>query len=243
MRRNLALTVFASALVMGLTACQAKTSETPADKAFGDKVRAYLLTHPEVLIEVSQKLEEKQTAAAAGKAASALKSHRQALERDPRDFVANPNGKVTVTEFFDFRCGYCKLAAPEVIKLIHDNPDVRFVFKDFVIFGPASETAARAALASKDQGKYLEMYGRMMAEKALDAAAVDRILGQAGVDKAKVKALADTPEMTQHIKDTHDLAAALGVDGTPAFFVGDTVVRGADIDALKAAVAKAKKAA
>jgi protein-disulfide isomerase len=243
LRRSFVLAAATAALTLGLTACQAKTTESPADKAFGEKVRAYLLTHPEILIEVSQKLQDKQNAAANDKTASALQQHRQALERDPRDFVANPNGKITVTEFFDYRCGYCKLAAPEVVKLIKDNPDVRFVFKEFVIFGEASDAAARAALAAKDQGKYLEMYGRMMAEKSLDVAAVERIMGQAGLDVAKAKAAAGSAAMDQHVKDTHDLAVTLGVDGTPAFFVGDTVVRGADIDALKAAIAKAKKAA
>jgi thiol-disulfide isomerase/thioredoxin len=100
-----------------------------------------------------------------------MTKYRQALERDPRDFVANPNGSITVVEFFDYRCGYCKLAAPQIVELIQKNPDVRFVFKDFVIFGHDSEVAARMVLGAKDQGKSIELHKRLMAEKSLDAAA------------------------------------------------------------------------
>ncbi|MET0336426.1 MAG: DsbA family protein, partial [Caulobacter sp.] len=174
------------------------------------------------------------------KVQGALAQHRQALERDPRDFVANPNGKITVVEFFDYRCSFCKLATPAVVQLIKENPDVRFVFKEFVIFGAASETAARAALGAKAQGKYLDAHGRFMAEKSLDAAGVDRLLKEAGIDVEKAKLDGQNAAVTQQLKDIHDLAVALGVDGTPAFFVGDTVVRGADIDGLKKAIADAK---
>lgn len=239
MRRTVFAAVLTSTLALSVAAC----GEPKADKAFGEKVRAYLLEHPEILIEMSQKLEQNQQAAANEKVKGALAQHRQALERDPRDFVANPDGKVTVVEFFDYRCSYCKLATPAVVQLIKENPDVRFVFKEFVIFGAASETAARGALAAKAQGKYLDAHGRFMAEKSLDAAGVDRLLKEAGVDVAKAKLDGQHAAITQQLKDVHDLAVALGVDGTPAFFVGDTVVRGADIEGLRKAIAEAKQKA
>ncbi|WP_269716876.1 DsbA family protein [Caulobacter sp. NIBR2454] len=239
MRRTLFATVLTTALALSVAAC----GEPKVDQAFGEKVRAYLLENPEILIEMSQKLEAKQQAEANSKVQGALAQHRQALERDPRDFVANPNGKITVVEFFDYRCSFCKLATPAVVQLIKDNPDVRFVFKEFVIFGAASETAARAALGAKTQGKYLDAHGRFMAEKSLDAAAVDRLLAEAGADVAKAKADGQAAAVTQQLKDIRDLAVALGVDGTPAFFVGDTVVRGADMEGLKKAIAEAKQKA
>jgi protein-disulfide isomerase len=210
------------------------------DKAFGEKVRAYLLEHPEVLLEVSAKLEQKQAAKTAETGRKAIGQYRQAIERDPRDFVANPNGSVTVTEFFDYRCGYCKQAAPEIVKLIQENPDVRFVFKDFVIFGHDSEVAARLFLGAKDQGKDLALHQALMAEKSLDEAAALRIATGLGIDVAKARAVGGSQATTQHLADTHGLATALAIEGTPAFIVGDQLIPGADMNALKLAIAQAK---
>jgi protein-disulfide isomerase len=210
------------------------------DKAFGDKVRAYLLAHPEVLMEVSAKLQEKEAAATQAKAQGAIAAHRQAIERDPRDFVANPGGSVTVTEFFDYRCGYCKLAAPEVLKLIAANPDVRFVFKEFVIFGRESEDAARLVMGAQAQGKTLDLHRRLMAEKSVDDPAILRIAREAGVDIAKAEAAGGSAAVTQQLQDIHTLATTLAIQGTPAFIVGDTMIAGADLPALKRAIDEAK---
>jgi protein-disulfide isomerase len=210
------------------------------DKAFGEKVHAYLIEHPEVLVEMSAKLQEKQTAEKTKNARGAITKYRQALERDPRDFVANPNGSITVVEFFDYRCGYCKLAAPQVVDLIQKNPDVRFVFKDFVIFGHDSEVAARMVLGAKDQGKTIELHKRLMAEKSLDEAAVMRIAQQVGIDLVKARAAGTSEAATQHLADTHALAEALAIEGTPAFLVGDQMIPGADMHALNLAIDQAR---
>jgi protein-disulfide isomerase len=233
----------ASIAALSLIGC----GQANADKAFGEKVHAYLIEHPEVLVEMSNKLQAKQAAEKASSAKGAINKYRQALERDPRDFVANPNGSITVVEFFDYRCGYCKLAAPQIVDLIQKNPDVRFVFKDFVIFGHDSEVAARLVLGAKDQGKTIELHKRLMAEKSLDAGAVMRIAQEMGIDLTKARAVGESDAVTQHLADTHALAEALAIEGTPAFFVGDTMIPGADMHALKLAidqarVGKAKKA-
>ena len=234
--RSVALAA-ASLAVLGLAGC----GPAKPDKAFGEKVHAYLIEHPEVLNEMSAKLQAQQQAQAAEKSKGAIAKYRQALERDPRDLVANPNGTITVVEFFDYRCGYCKLAAPDVAKLIQENPDVRFVFKDFVIFGHDSEVAARMVLGAKDQGKTLDLYRNLMAQKGnLDEAAIIRIAQQTGVDVAKAQAAGVTPAVTQHLVDTHALAEALSIEGTPAFFVGNTMIAGADMSALKLAIEQAR---
>jgi len=232
----------ASIAILSLVGC----GQANADKAFGEKVHAYLIEHPEVLVEMSAKLQEKQTAEKTKNAASAMNKYRQALERDPRDFVANPNGAITVVEFFDYRCGYCKLATPQIVELIQKNPDVRFVFKDFVIFGHDSEAAARMVLGSRDQGKTLELHRRLMAEKSLDEAAVMRIARELGIDMAKAQASGGSEATTQHLADTRALAEALAIEGTPAFLVGDQMIPGADMRALNLAIeqvraGKAKK--
>jgi protein-disulfide isomerase len=230
--------VLCAALLLALGAC---SKGAVSDQEFGEKVRAYLLSHPEVMQEMAQKLNEKAQLAEAQKAKAGIERLRRQIERDPRDFVANPNGKVTVVEFYDYQCGYCKSSAPEVLQLVKDNPDVRFVFKDFVIFGPTSEYAAKAAIAAQSSGRYLDIHRAMMAEKPLSEEAIDRILATNGLDPAKVKAQLDDPAVNQHLQDTHTLAAELGMTGTPAFIIGDTYIPGADMPAVKKAIAAAVK--
>jgi protein-disulfide isomerase len=225
---------FALALALSLAGCK------QADEAFGKKVHAYLMAHPEVIEEAAQKLQQNRAAQADTAARQAIPKHRAELERDPRDFVANPDGKLTVVEFFDYRCGYCKLAAPEVLKIIENNPDVRFVFKEMPIFGDVSDRAAKIALTQAGKGQGLALYQGWMAEKALDDAAIDRHLRNAGLDPAETRKAADAPEIARQIADVHALATALKIEGTPAFVVGDVMIPGADMDALRTAITKAK---
>lgn len=223
--------------VLSLSACQ-----KVEDAAFGEKVRAYLIAHPEVLREAEIQLQRKDRLAAEKASTDAIAKYRGQLERDTRDFVANPEGKITVVEFFDYRCGYCKLAAPQVVDLIEKNPDIRFVFKQFPIFGEVSDTAAKVALTRAAKAKGVQLYQALMSEKALDDAALDRHLAEVGIDPAQARKDAQHPMIDRQILDTHALAEALKIDGTPAFIVGDTLIPGADIPALKAAIAKARGA-
>ena len=228
----------ALAAAVALGAC---TPSPASDKAFDDKVKAYILSHPEVIGEAIQKLEAKMAAddaAAQTKAATALPALRAALERDPRDFTANPKGAITVTEFYDYRCPHCINAAPKVLALIHDNPDVRFVFKEMPIFGPTSEHAAKAALAVKQAGgDYLGLYKTFMATRPLNDAAVDQIAQRFG---ARAADLRSDPAAQAQLADTAALFQKLDLGGTPAFIIGDTIVPGEEMDAVAAAVAKAR---
>lgn len=234
MKRYAPLAVAMTA-ALALSACQKQ-----ADAEFGAKVRAYLLEHPEVLEEMALKLREKQTLAAAKASAATVNKYRQQLERDPRDVVINPNGEFTVVEFFDYRCGYCKVVAPEMIKLMQENPDVRFVFKEFPIFGEVSETAARIVLTAEGKTKGLQLYKALMEDRGLDEAALDRHMIEVGLDPAAVRKAAASPAITEQLDDVRTLAQALGLQGTPAFIIGDYVIPGADLDAVKAAIAKVK---
>ncbi|HEV2532852.1 DsbA family protein [Phenylobacterium sp.] len=230
------LSVAAAALAaLSLAGCQKAD-----DAVFGQRVHAYLMAHPEVIREAAQKLQENEQAAAAKASTQAIAKFRDQLERDPRDIVVNPNGKLTVVEFFDYRCGYCKLAAPEVVKLIEQNRDIRFVFKQFPIFGEVSDTAAKAALTAAAKPKGLELYKSWMAEKALDDTLLDHDLTAAGLDPVQVRKASNDPAIARQILDTRALATSLRIEGTPAFVVGDTLIPGADIPALKAAISVAK---
>lgn len=222
--------ILAGLAALSLSACESR------EEAFGERVRAYLLEHPEVIQEAVTKLREKEMAAASQAATRAVQANRAVLERDPADLVANPGGTITVVEFFDYRCGYCKLATPEVMKILEENPDVRVVFKEMPIFGEVSETAAAVMLTKSAQAHGLELHNALMSEKALDEAGLDRHLRRVGLDPAKVKAEAKAPEIQAQLAETQALAESLNIDGTPAFVVGDRVVVGADIAALKAAI-------
>jgi protein-disulfide isomerase len=242
---------FAPALLAGLlAACQpaAKTTDEPskAETAFGESVRAYLLDHPEVITEAVAKLQDRERADAAAQAHADAKrlipKHRAALERDGRDYVANPDGRVTVVEFFDYNCGYCKIAAPEILRIIEQNPDVRVVFKELPIFGEASDTAARIALTDAGKANALALYKTWMAEKPLDEAGIDRHLTELGLNPAAVRKAAAAPAIDKQIADIRELAVALKIQGTPVFIVGDVMIPGADMDALRAAITQAKAA-
>jgi protein-disulfide isomerase len=229
-----------SAAAAAIAALSLAGCQKADDAVFGQRVHAYLMAHPEVIREAAQKLQENEQAAAAKASTQAIAKYRNQLERDPRDIVVNPNGKVTVVEFFDYRCGYCKLAAPEVVKLIHQNPDIRFVFKQFPIFGEVSDTAAKVALTPAAKPKALELYQSWMGEKALDDTLLDRDLTVAGIDPAQARKASNDPAIERQILDTRALATSLKIEGTPAFIVGDTMIPGADIPALKAAITIAK---
>lgn len=228
--------LLAAAAALSLSGCQ-----KAEDEAFGQRVRAYLLEHPEVLQEVAEKLQEKQQVELAKASAAALDRHRAQLERDPRDLVLNPQGSITVVEFFDYRCGYCKQVAPEVVKLARENPDVRFVLKEWPMFGGVSETAARIMLTPQGKSKGLDLYSRFMAERGLSEATIDKHLREVGLDPAAVRAAAQSPAITRQLQETDALRQALQIQGTPAFIVGNTMIPGADPQALRAAIVQARE--
>lgn len=240
-RVNPSTRALGAVLALTLAACSQPSQESASDREFGQRVRAYLLAHPEVLEEATQALQVKRQKEQMAAAKAAITKYRDQVERDPRDFVANPNGRITVTEFYDYNCGYCKLVAPEMVALIRENPDVRFVFKEFVIFGPLSDRAAHAALLSKKNGRYVQVHSALMAEKPLTEAAIDRILRQNGLDPALLNDARALQPHLKHVADTGALAQRLGLEGTPAFIVGETLIPGADVPALKAAIAAAKR--
>jgi protein-disulfide isomerase len=240
------LVIGAAFLGLGLAACQPAVGGD--DAAFDAKVKQYLMTHPEVLRQaldnMQAKEDEAETAAetaALAKARTLLPTLRGAIERDPRDFVANPDGRVTVTEFYDYRCPHCINIAPKVVALIRSHPDVRFVFKEMPIFGATSEHAARAALAARQQGKdYVGLYDAFMAAHPLTDDEIDRIAVSKGVDLAAMNAPATRKGDDAQLDDIAKLAAKLAITGTPGFVVGDDIIEGEDYDRLSADLAKAQ---
>jgi protein-disulfide isomerase len=229
-----------AALLLAAAVVLAGCQQQAPDAAFGAKVRAYLLEHPEVIEEAVGKLQQTRRLEQARARASDIERYREQLERDPRDFVVNPNGAFTLVQFFDYRCGYCKVVAPEILKLARENPDVRVVFKEFPIFGAASDSAARIALTPQVKAKGVDLHQAMMADRGLDEAALDAHLRRVGLDPAAVRRAASSPGIAAQIQETRLLAQALGLEGTPAFIVGDYLIPGADMNAVRAALARVR---
>jgi protein-disulfide isomerase len=203
-------------------------------------VRDYLMNHPEVIIQSLEVLQEREKAAEAARSQKALAESQKALTQNPADPVAgNPKGDVTVVEFFDYQCGYCKVVHADTQKLIKDDPKLRFVFKEFPILGPASVTASKAALAAKAQGKYLEMHNALMAQRGqLDEALILRLAKSVGLDVDRLKTDMESEAVLSVIADTQALAAQLNIKGTPGFVFGESLVPGAiKLDDMKKYVA------
>jgi len=219
-----------------LTGCQ-----KAFDAMFGDQIRGYLLAHPELLEEMATKLQEKTLAQQSEDARKAIAANRAALERDPRDVVFNPNGKITVVEFFDYRSGYCKTITPQLTALVRENPDIRLVLKEFPIFGGASDLAARVALTPAGRAAGLGFHQALMEERTLNEAAILRLAAAAGVKSGAVASALKDEAITRHLADTRQLAQNLRIEGTPAFIVGDRLIPGADLEALKAAIEDARR--
>ena len=235
--------------ILALSACSrsADKSASAASEGpgFHDKVVAYLVDHPGVIQEGINAYNDKQHKALLAQAASAIAPRRQALQDDSRDFVANPQGRITVVEFFDYRCPYCKADQAALQSLIAADKDIRFVFKEYPIIpdkdgqGGVSLRAAQAALAARRAGKYLEVHDALMAAPDLDAAVIARVLRDHGLDPAQATA---SPDALRQLADVRQLASAIHVGGTPTFIVGVTLVDTSSMPLLAAAIEKARQA-
>jgi len=213
---------------------------TPAQKKeMGDFIRQYLMENPDVVRDAMQELDRKQQLAEDSARSDSLKAMSSEIFHNKDDLVGgNPKGKVTMVEFFDYNCGYCKRAFPDVMKMIASDKDLKLVMKEFPILGPGSTYATRAALASRKQGKYWEYHLAMMAHDGkVDEQVADRIAEATGLDVKKLKADMDADEVSQVITHNMQLADSLKIQGTPAFIIDETVIPGAvGFEALAAAV-------
>ena len=197
-------------------------------KEIGEIVRQYLIENPEVLLDVSKALEAKQQQQEAEQRVSVLQSSADQIFRSPADFVAgNPKGDVTMVEFFDYNCGWCKKGFPEVMSLIDKDPNLRVVLKEFPIFGGDSDYAAMAAIAAKKQNKYWDLHKALFEhEGKVTKAVVDETATKVGIDLAKLKDDMKDPAVAKELADTHALAQSLAINGTPGFIVDDKVSPG-----------------
>jgi protein-disulfide isomerase len=225
----------------------AATGSFSADQvqSIRDIVRQYLIENPEIMVEVSKELEKKQQAQQAVEHRKVIAENKPALFKGRNDAVlGNSNGDVTVIEFFDYNCGWCKRAVDDVANLVKADAKVRVVMKEFPIFGDASSLAAKAALAAVRQGKdkYWDYHFAMMREKQVTKDNVFTIAQKVGLNVAKLKTDMNDPEIDKTLAETHQLAQLLSIEGTPAFVVDNRVNVGyVTVAALQSMLAEIRK--
>jgi len=247
MGQNKRIALLASLLVVGILfltgfnfyiAGQSNTKEE-----FGNQVRAYLLENPKVIREVIEELGRVETAEKEQQKNQALSMFQSELENDGYSYVAgNPDGDVTIVEFFDYRCGYCKQSFPDLMKTVEADGNIRLVLKEFPILGEESVLSARAAMAAQMQNKYMEFHTALMGSRG--SMSMERLMDLAqsvDLDVEQFKSDIESQEITDHIGSTYQLANALAISGTPAFIIGGKLAGGAiPSERMKALVAQAR---
>lgn len=239
-----------TAVVMIISAPAVPAAEpalTPAQRqAVEEIVRDFIRNNPDFVIQAVQDMRAKREAEERERGTRAVVARADELFRDPGSPVGgNPNGNVTVVEFFDYQCGYCKQVFPALQSLLKDDPNVRFVYKEFPILGPDSVLAARSALAAwrLDARRYHGLHVALMeARGPLTEERVMRIVADAGYDPAKVRKGVADPVIDAMLQKNFKLAEELNITGTPGFVIGNQVVPGAiDLAAMKRLVGAARQ--
>jgi protein-disulfide isomerase len=184
--------------------------------------------NPEIIMEAVALLEQRQADAQAQNQSDVLRNQRDLIEHDPNaPVLGNPDGDVTVVEFFDYNCPYCRRAKPEIRALIEEDPNVRLVYREWPILGEGSVFAAKAALAARAQGTYEDFHWAMMAiDGRANEASVMRVAEDVGLDLDQLRQDMEAQEVAEHIETSMRLTQALGFNGTPSFVIGDALVPG-----------------
>ncbi|MBM3614314.1 MAG: DsbA family protein [Alphaproteobacteria bacterium] len=234
-----------SACLLGTTALAGGLGEmTDAEReAFRAEVRAYLLENPEVLVEAMDILQAQEEQAAANRDLEMLAANKDAIFNDPASWVGgNPEGDITLVEFVDYRCGYCKKAHDEVAELVASDGNIRFVLKEFPILGEDSLKASQFAISVLQlhgPDAYKSVHDALIALRGNpDEATLSSMAADLGLDPAPILARMSTPEVMTVIEANHALASTMEIQGTPTFVIDNTMVRGyVPLDGMRQIVA------
>lgn len=222
----------ALALIAGPAQATDLTQMSDAERAaFRAEVRAYLMDNPEVIFEAAQQLEQRQAEAEAKADLEMVKANADAIFHDGFSWVGgNPDGDITLVEFMDYRCGYCRKAVPEVAELLEKDGNIRFIVKEFPILGEASMISSRFAIATKQvagDDAYGQVHDALMAMQGdLTDVVLRRLAEGLGLDAEAILAHMESPEVTEEIAKTRALAQKLRISGTPTFVLEDELLRG-----------------
>lgn len=213
---------------------------TPQREAIEKIVHEYLVSHPEVLQEAMATLEKRQAAAEGEKHKAAVKQYAKEIFSSPNQVtIGNPQGNVTFVEFFDYNCGYCKRAMSDMVTLMKDDPKLKVVLKEFPVLGPGSVEAAQVGIAVRMQDptgkKYFQFHEKLLNSRGqANKASAMAVAKSIGLDMVKLEKDMAGPEVKETLQESFKLAEALGMNGTPSYVIGDSVVVGAvGVDALR----------
>ncbi|MFV2033624.1 MAG: DsbA family protein [Halocynthiibacter sp.] len=219
---------FVLAWLIALVAAFPASADHLSDDDIKQLALEAILDNPQVIMDAVAILQQREQEAAAEARAATLLSQRLLLEQDPNaPVLGNPEGDVTIVEFFDYNCPYCKQVAPEIEALIAADSNVRVVYREWPILSEGSVFAARAALAARVQGKYVEFHWALMGLRGrAEEASVLRVARSVGLDIDRLRADMESPVVAEHIQTSMDLADSLGFRGTPSFVIGQQTVPG-----------------
>ena len=227
---------------------QAQSFSADQREEIGHIVKDYLVAHPEVIQDVMAELEKRQQSAEAEKHREAVVENKATIFSSPHQVVlGNPQGNVTMVEFFDYNCGFCKRALGDMLDLIKSDSNLKFVLKEFPVLGEGSVEAARVAVAARMQDttgkKYIEFHQKLLGSRgAADKMRALAVAKEVGFDMARIEKDMGSDEVKKTIEENMKLAEALGVNGTPSYVVGEEVVVGAvGIDALREKIGAERK--
>jgi len=235
---RLAAPLAAAMLLATPLAAPAQTFSPDQRQQIESIVKEYLIAHPEVVQEVLAAVDKHQKDAEAQQQRATIRANNATLFNSPHQVVlGNPNGKIEMVEFFDYNCGFCKHALPDMVKLLDTNHDIKFVLKEFPVLGEGSVEAARVAVAARmqDPKKYMQFHQKLLGGRgAADKARALAVAKEVGFDMARIERDMASEEVNTTIAEDMKLADALGVNGTPSYVVGDELVVGAvGFDELK----------
>jgi protein-disulfide isomerase len=247
-RTRLLALASATTVAVALGGSAMAQSFTPQQRSDIEKiVKEYLLAHPEILQEVAGELEKRQVEAQSVKQKTAIEQHAATIFNSPRQVVlGNPRGDVTLVEFFDYNCGYCKKALVDMLELLKADKNLKVVLKEFPVLGEASVEAAQVAVAVRMQDasgtKYLDFHRKLLESRGrADAVKAKAAAKGAGLDMARIERDMQSPEIRASLEEVFKLAQELGLNGTPSYVVGSDVVIGAvGLAALKERVSNAR---
>jgi protein-disulfide isomerase len=246
-----ALTLIAAATLLALPAAapaHAQAFSSDQRQEIEGIIKDYLLKHPEVMQDVMAELEKRQQTADAEKHRAAVTENEAAIFSSPHQVVlGNPQGNVTMVEFFDYNCGYCKHAMSDMFTLLKTDPNLKFVLKEFPVLGEGSVEAAHVAVAARMQDatgkKYIEFHQKLLGGRGpADKARALAVAKDVGFDMARIETDLASDEVKKTIDENLKLADLIGVNGTPSYVVGGDVIVGAvGLDTLKEKIASERK--
>jgi protein-disulfide isomerase len=253
---TLRIAIACAATMLLTPLASAQTGSTPAAGTFSAEqqqqieniIKGYLISHPEVLQQAMEALDQRQKAADAEKARATIRDNKTTIFNSPHQVVlGNPNGKVTMVEFFDYNCAFCKRALNDMLDLLKSDSDLKFVLKEFPVLGEGSVEAARVAVAARMQDstgkKYIEFHQKLLGGRGqADKMRALAVAKEVGFDVPRIEKDMTSDEVKKTIDENLKLADALGVNGTPSYVVGEEVVVGAvGIDELREKIKAERK--